>query len=164
MTSTRPEATPGRVPPAPASVPLAVVAAHRRGLPLHPQLVALGATFTKVAITAPVYRLLALPGDGAARGGLLRTGADGAGIEVELHDLPLTRLGDLVVLLPSPLAVGRVGLADGTSVVGIVCAHAPPDAVDVTEHVSWPRYLSTLPARPPARPPGGPPGGPGPAS
>jgi len=151
MTSTASDATPGRVVPVPASAPLAVVAAHRRGLPLHPQLVALGATFREVAITAPVYRLLALAGDGAARGGLLRAGADGAGIEVELHDLPLARLGELVVLLPSPLAVGRVALADGTSVIGLVCAHAPPDAVDVSEHVSWPRYLSTLPA---ASPPG----------
>jgi allophanate hydrolase len=151
MTSTAP-ATPGRVLPAPASVPLAVVAAHRRGLPLHPQLVALGATFRAVATTAPVYRLLALAGGGAARGGLLRTGAGGAGIEVELHDLPLARLGELVVLLPSPLAVGTVELADGTAAVGLVCTHAPPDAVDVSEHVSWPRYLSSLPAAPPPRP------------
>ena len=45
-------------------------------------------------------------------------------------------------VVPSPLAVGRVELADGTSVAGLVCAQRPPDAVDVTEHMSWPNYVS----------------------
>ena len=63
-------------------------------------------------------------------------------MEVELHELPVARVGELVPLLPSPLAVGRVELADGTSVAGLVCAQRPPDAVDVTEHMSWPNYVS----------------------
>jgi allophanate hydrolase len=48
----------------------------------------------------------------------------------------------LVPLLPSPLAVGRVELADGTSVAGLVCAQRPPDAVDLTEQMSWANYVS----------------------
>jgi hypothetical protein len=137
---------PGRAlpPPAPASLTLAVVAAHRRGQPLHQQLVALGAGFVGVATTAPVYRLLALPGGDVARGGIWWVGPEGGSVEVELHDLPLAGFGVLVTLLPAPLAVGRVELADGSSVSGLVCEHRPPDAVDVTAHVSWPRYLASL--------------------
>ena len=77
-----------------------------------------------------------------ARGGIWWAGADGASVEVELHELPVRVSGELVPLLPSPLAVGRVELADGTSVAGLVCAQRPPDAVDVTEHMSWPNYVS----------------------
>jgi hypothetical protein len=43
------------------------------------------------------------------------------------------------------LGVGEVGLADGTSVTGIVCATAVlgmPGTLDVTGHGSWPAYLT----------------------
>ena len=141
MTSPLP-GTPGQEPPAPTSLRLAVVAAHRRGLPLHSQLVALGAGYAGTAVTAPRYRLLALPGGDVERGGLWWAGTHGGRVEVELHDLPLAAVGSLVLLLPSPLAVGRVQLDDGSSVAGLVCAHRPPGAVDVTTHGSWPRYLA----------------------
>jgi hypothetical protein len=129
--------------PVPDIVLLAVVAAHRTGQPLHPQLVALGARFARCAVTAPVYLMLALPGPGVARGGILRVGAAGAGVEVELHLLPTVAIGALVCSLPTPLAVGRVDLDDATSVAGLVCTHHPAGALDVTDHVSWPAYLAT---------------------
>jgi allophanate hydrolase len=135
--------TPERVPPAPAFLPLAVVAAHRTGQPLNPQLVALGGRYLRTASTAPVYRLLALAGGDVARGGIWWAGADGDSVEVELHELPLAAVGTLVSLLPAPLAIGRVELADGSSVYGLVCAYRPDDAVDVTRHGSWPRYLAS---------------------
>jgi allophanate hydrolase len=133
--------------PAPArELLLGVVAAHRTGQPLHPQLVALGGRFVRTATTAPLYRLLALPGPGVARGGLMRvdgdTGHDGAGVEVELHALPLPALGSLVEVLPPPLAVGRIGLDDASWVVGMICTHRPAGALDVTEYGSWPAYLA----------------------
>ena len=136
------EEAPGPAPPDPASLTFAVVAAHRRGFPLHPQLEALGARFDRVATTSPVYRLLALPGGPVARGGIWWVQADGGSVEVELHALPLARIGELVPMLPWPLAIGRVELADGTSVAGLICASRPPEAVDVTEYVSWPNYVS----------------------
>ncbi|ALE81879.1 allophanate hydrolase-related protein [Pseudonocardia sp. HH130629-09] len=117
----------------------AVVAAHRRGQPLHHELLALGARFRAVRVTAPEYRLLALDGD-VPRGGLLRVGAGGAAIEVEVFDLPAAAPAGLV--LPAPLARGRVLLDDGDPVAGIVCTTATPGARDVTEHGSWPAYLA----------------------
>jgi allophanate hydrolase len=135
---------PGRRSPAPALLPLAVVAAHRTGQPLNPQLVALGGRYLRVTVTAPVYRLLALAGGDVPRGGLWWAGAVGASVEVELHELPLAAVGALLSLLPAPLAIGRVELADGSSVCGLLCAHRPDDAVDVTRHGSWPRYLEAV--------------------
>jgi hypothetical protein len=140
---TAPEETPERVLPVPAFLPIAVVAAHRTGQPLNPQLVALGGRYLRPATTAPRYRLLALGGGDVARGGIWWAGAAGDSVEVELHELPLAGVGALVPLLPAPLAIGRVELADGSSVSGLVCAYRPDDAVDVTEYVSWQRYLAS---------------------
>ena len=79
-----------------ATVALAVVAAHRTGQPLHPELVTLGARFSGVTRTAPVYRLVALPGPGVPRGGLVAVGAGGHAIEVELHEVPTVGVGALL--------------------------------------------------------------------
>jgi allophanate hydrolase len=133
--------------PAPATtaggVLVAVVAAHRRGQPLHPELLALGARFAGIGRTAPVYRLLALPGEEVLRGGLVRVADGGAEVEVELFRLPVPAVGRLAVALPAPLAVGTLVLADGRSVVGIVCeGWAAGTARDVTAHGSWTAYLA----------------------
>lgn len=128
----------------PDTVLLAVVAAHRTGQPLHGELVALGGHFVRCAVTAPVYRMLALPGSGVARGGIVRVPSGGAGLEVELHVVPTCQVGALAWALPAPLALGRVEIDDGTVVAGLVCAHHPAGASDVTQHRSWPAYLAHL--------------------
>lgn len=126
-----------------ATVALAVVAAHRTGQPLHPELVTLGARFSGVTRTAPVYRLVALPGPGVPRGGLVAVGAGGHAIEVELHEVPTVGVGALLAGLPAPLALGRVQLPVG-EVMGVVCASAPAEAVDVSAWGSWPAYLEAV--------------------
>jgi hypothetical protein len=131
----------------PARLPLAVVAAHRTGQPLHPELLALGARFDRVAMTEPVYRLIALPGPGVPRGGIVATSGAGASIEVELHAIPTAALGELILALPAPLAVGRVHLV-GAEAWGIVCGWTPPGATDITSCGSWPRYLDELATAP----------------
>jgi allophanate hydrolase len=124
------------------AVTLAVVAAHRRGQPLHGELLTLGARFLRVDRTAPVYRLLALDGPGVARGGLVRVAEGGDAVEVELFELAVGAVGELAVALPAPLAVGRVALAT-ESVVGIVCDSAATGR-DITAHGSWPAYLRRI--------------------
>ena len=123
------------------TVVLAVVAAHRTGQPLNSELVALGARFAGVAVTAPTYRLVALPSPGVPRGGLVAVGTGGHAIEVELHELPTAVLGELLATLPAPLALGRIQLPEG-EVLGMVCANAPAEAVDVSAWGSWPAYLA----------------------
>ncbi|MHA6780578.1 allophanate hydrolase-related protein [Pseudonocardia saturnea] len=122
---------------------LAVVAAHRTGQPLHPELAALGARFERCAHTAPVYRLVALPGPGVPRGGLVAVDDGGAAVEVELHRIPVAAIGELVCALPAPLGVGPVELVGGP-VLGIVCLCRPPGALDVSAHGSWPAYLRSV--------------------
>ena len=93
--------------------------------------------------TAPVYRLVALPGPGVPRGGLVAVGAGGHAIEVELHELPTAGVGALLAALPAPLALGRMQLPEG-EVMGVVCASAPAEAVDVSAWGSWPAYLAAV--------------------
>jgi hypothetical protein len=126
----------------PDEVLLAVVAAHRTGHPLHHELVALGARFERRSRTAPTYRLIALPGPGVPRGGIVAVPVAGVEIEVELHRLPRAAVGTLLAALPSPLAIGPVELVDGAA-LGILCAATPPGARDISAHGSWPAYLAS---------------------
>lgn len=135
------EARPSCPDPA-GEVLFAVVAAHRTGQPLHHELVAVGARFARRARTAPVYRLIALPGPGVLRGGIVAAPAGGTNIEVELHLLPAAAVGAFASRLPAPLAVGPVELVDGCA-LGIVCVRAPAGAHDISTHGSWPAYLAT---------------------
>jgi allophanate hydrolase len=137
MTSAAPERHP---PVAPPNVALAVLAAHRVGQPLHPKLAALGATFDRVTLTAPIYRLIALPGPGVPRGGIVAAGAGGTSVEVELHELPTTALGHLLAALP-PVGTRAHPPADG-EVLGMVCTVAPTGSVDISAWGSWPAYLA----------------------
>ncbi|GAB1824094.1 allophanate hydrolase [Herbidospora sp. RD11066] len=120
---------------------LAVVGAHRTGHPLHPELLALGATSAGIAHTARAYRLFDL-GD---RPGLVRHD-DGESIEVELHYVATERLGELLVGIAPPLGLGSVELDDGTRVTGFLCeSHAVTGARDITGYGSWPDYVSNRP-------------------
>jgi allophanate hydrolase len=125
------------------NVLLAVVAAHRTGQPLHPQLLALGARFERPARTAPLYRMVALAGPGVRRGGIVAVPDGGTAVEVELHRMPTAALGPLLCLLPAPLAIGPVELTDGRE-LGMVCVGRPPDAVDISAYGSWPNYLRSV--------------------
>lgn len=125
--------------------PFAVVAAHRRGQPLHHELLALGGRYVETCRTAPRYRLVALPGEGVSRGGLVHVVEGGASVEVEVHRLPTAGIDRLRLALPQPLGVGLLDLADGTSVAGIICAPSAldlPGTLDVSDHGSWPAYLA----------------------
>jgi allophanate hydrolase len=129
--------------PLPGEIAIALVGAHMAGLPLNHQITSLGGRFLEATRTAPEYRLFRLAGGQTARPGLLRVGADGASIVVELWSLPVTTLGGLLVQIPSPLGLGRIGLADGRQVVGFLVEPAGLDgAEDITAHGGWRAYLS----------------------
>ncbi len=72
------------------TLPLVVVGAHLAGLPLNHQLIERGACLRERTLTAPAYRLYALPGTTPPKPGLVRVKAQSAGsaIEVELWDMP----------------------------------------------------------------------------
>lgn len=135
---------------APARELVTVVGAHLSGLPLNPQLRALGGRLHASVPTAAAYRLLALPGGPPQRPGLVRVTEGGASVEAETWSLPRSALGELLVTVPAPLAIGTVELADGTSTLGFVCEAAAVDgAQDVTAAGGWRRHLAAQGGAPP---------------
>jgi allophanate hydrolase len=69
---------------------------------------------------------------------------DTTSIAVEVWELTPAALGSLMTLVPAPLAIGRVTLADGEEVQGFTCeGHAAADALDVTEYGGWRAYLDS---------------------
>ena len=112
-----------------------------RGLPLNAQLTERGGRLVAATRTAPTYRLFALAG---GRPGLIRVRAGGGAVEAEVWELAPAALGELLGLIPSPLALGRVVLEDGQEVTGFVCEAAGAEgATDITDHGGWRAYLDT---------------------
>jgi allophanate hydrolase len=126
-------------------VPLAVVGAHLSGMPLNHELTSRGAVFLRAANTAPDYRLFALPGTQPPKPGLLRV-RDGSGsaIAVELWALDPAAYGSFVSKIPSPLGIGTLRLADGTTSQGfLVEAEAVAGARDVSSYGSWRAFVAS---------------------
>ncbi|MDY0976567.1 allophanate hydrolase [Massilia sp. CFBP9012] len=137
---------PAPMPPAPSldgQVVLAVVGAHLSGMPLNWQLAERGAVLLEATQTSSAYRLYALPGTVPPKPGLVRIGA-GAPIAVELWAMPVERFGSFVALIPAPLGIGTLELADGRSVQGFVCeSWATAGAQDITALGGWRAYIAT---------------------
>jgi allophanate hydrolase len=126
-------------------VDLAVAGAHLSGMALNHQLTGLGATLAGPARTAADYRLFALPGTSPPKPGLVRSpGFAGSGIEVEIWRLTVASFGNFVAALPQPMAIGRVALADGSSVAGFLCEPCAVDgAMDITSFGGWRAYIAS---------------------
>jgi allophanate hydrolase len=127
-----------------ATLPLAVVGAHLSGMPLNTQLTERGATLREATTTAPCYRLFALHGTVPPKPGLQRVTEGGGPIAVEVWNVPLKHIGSLLALIPAPLGLGSVLLADGSTVHGFICeGHALADATDITSHGGWRAYIAS---------------------
>jgi allophanate hydrolase len=148
-------ATPAVQPQAAPSLPLAVVGAHLQGLPLHHQLQERGCRLRARTRTAAAYRLYALPGTVPPKPGLARVRDGGVMIDVEVYDMPQHALGSFLALIPAPLGLGSIELADGSWVKGFICEPAAlQDAPDISQHGGWRGYMRSLagPAQAPAAP------------
>ncbi len=129
------------------TVRLAVVGAHLSGLPLNHQLTERGAALVGTTRTAAGYRFYALPGTTPPKPGLVRIGKQdtsaGAGIEVELWDVPEEKFGSFVAAIPPPLGIGTLALADGREVKGFICeTWAADGAEDITHFGGWRAWLA----------------------
>jgi allophanate hydrolase len=132
------------------TVVVAVVGAHLTGMPLNGQLTERGARLLECTATAANYRLFALPGTVPPKPGLLRV-TQGATIAVELWAMPLQHFGSFVALVPAPLGIGSLMLADGREVKGFICEPwAIEGAQDITAFGGWRAYIASL--NPEARP------------
>jgi allophanate hydrolase len=122
-------------------VQVAVVGAHLSGLPLNHQLIERGARLVTTTQTAPKYRFYALP-DGK-RPGLIQVQDGGAAIACEVWEMPASQFGSFVAGIPAPLGIGKLELADGSTVNGFICEGIGiADAKDITEFGGWRAWLA----------------------
>lgn len=125
-------------PPAPGTIDVAVVGAHLTGQPLNGQLTERNAVLIETARTGPGYRLYALPGTVPEKPGLVYDGTGAGGIEVEVWRMDFAAFGSFVSLIPPPLAMGTLTLADGRTVKGFIAeAFAVEGAEDITSFGGW---------------------------
>ena len=121
---------------------LAVNGTLMRGLALNANMLAAGATYVAEAHTAPNYRLWSV---NDRHPGMLRVKVGGAAVALELWDVASAGLVQILANEPSGLCVGRVMLADGREVLGVL---AEPYLVDgqreITSYGGWRAYMAAL--------------------
>ena len=90
--------------------------------------------------------MFALPNTTPPKPGLLRVApGQGHAIAVEVWEMPMRHYGSFVALIPEPLGIGTLRLADGTSVQGFVCEpQALIGAQDISHFGGWRAYLASL--------------------
>ncbi|MDP5181940.1 hypothetical protein QOZ88_04765 [Blastococcus sp. BMG 814] len=125
---------------------LAVNGTLMRGLELNDNLVEVGATFLREDTTAAVYRLWTIDDRHPA---MIRT-TDGTGtsVHLEVWDIPLVGLASVLAKEPAGLTIGKVLLADGSEVLGVV---GEPFLVEgqreITEFAGWRAYAAAAEER-----------------
>jgi allophanate hydrolase len=126
------------------TIDLAVVGAHLSGMPLNYQLTDRGGFLVEPVKTAQDYRLFALADQTPAKPGLVRDPeSKGSGIALEIWRLPEEALGGFLKLIPAPLGLGTITLADGRQVNGFICeSRAMGAVVDISEYGGWKAYLA----------------------
>ncbi len=126
-------------------IEIVVVGAHLSGMPLNGELTALGARFSRVARTAPGYRLYALAGQTPPKPGLMRDETSSGAVEIEVWTLDVAAFGRFVASVPPPLCIGTVRLADGSAPKGFLVEPAALNgADDITVHGGWRAYCLAL--------------------
>ena len=131
-----------------ATVQLAVVGAHLRGMPLEWQMKQAGARFIEETVTSPNYKLYALADTQPPKPGLVRTQTEGSAIAIEIWDMPVRAFGAFVAAIPAPLGIGTITTGSGRDVKGFICepaAVAPGSgARDITSFGGWRAYRHSL--------------------
>jgi hypothetical protein len=112
-----------------------------RGLALNSNLVGVGATFVREAMTEPSYRLWSIRDIHPA---MVRVQKGGVAIAVELWQVPSAGLGTLLWHEPAGLSIGKVRLENGEVVLGvlgepILCEHQ----LEITKWGGWRAYMAS---------------------
>lgn len=121
---------------------LAVNGTLMRGLELNDNLLRVGAVFGREAMTAPVYRLWSINDRHPA---MLRVKEGGASIALEVWKVPPAGLGQILMQEPPGLCIGKVMLADGAIVLGVLgepflCENQR----EITQYGGWRAYTEAM--------------------
>jgi gamma-glutamylcyclotransferase (GGCT)/AIG2-like uncharacterized protein YtfP len=127
----------------PARVALAVNGTLMRGLELNGNLLAAGATFVAEALTAPVYRLWSI---GDRHPAMMRATHGGVAIAVEVWSVPPEGLAAIMAGEPEGLCIGKVRLADGSEVFGVLGEPALCEGQhEISATGGWRAYIAAKP-------------------
>ncbi|NER80528.1 MAG: glutamyl-tRNA amidotransferase [Leptolyngbya sp. SIO1D8] len=121
---------------------LAVNGTLMQGLALNPNLLNVGATLAYEAQTEAAYRLWSIDDQYPA---MIRVAEGGVAIAVEVWHVPAAGLGVILSQEPPGLAIGKVKLADGEVVLGVI---GEPLTVqgkpEITQFGGWRAYQASL--------------------
>jgi len=124
------------------SVFLAVNGTLMRGLELNGNLRKVGAEFVREALTEPTYRLWSI---GDRHPAMQRVETNGAAIAVEVWAVPASGITALLQLEPPGLCIGKVRLADGEEVLGVLGeAILCTGQREITDWGGWRAYTAKL--------------------
>lgn len=119
---------------------LAVNGTLMRGLELNPNMLAVGATFVREDQTDACYRIWTI---GDRHPAMLRTPGEGTRVALEIWSVPAAGLGKILQNEPPGLAIGKVVLADGSIVLGVLgepfLCHGQRE---ITEFGGWRAYMA----------------------
>jgi gamma-glutamylcyclotransferase (GGCT)/AIG2-like uncharacterized protein YtfP len=119
---------------------LAVNGTLMRGLELNPNLLAAGATFVRETTTEPFYRLWSIDDRHPA---MMRARNGGAAVAVEVWAMPPEGLAAILLQEPPGLAIGKVTLADGTAILGVIGEPILCEGQrEITQFGGWRAYLT----------------------
>ncbi|CCD95279.1 putative glutamyl-tRNA(Gln) amidotransferase subunit A (Glu-ADT subunit A) [Bradyrhizobium sp. ORS 375] len=124
-------------------IAIVVVGAHLSGMALNHELTSLGGRLLEATSTAPDYKLYALSTTPPKPGMLRIDAGKGVAMAVELWALSAASFGKFVNLIPPPLSIGTIRLADGRSAKGFLVEPAALDgARDISEFGGWRAYMA----------------------
>jgi hypothetical protein len=123
-------------------VQLAVNGTLMRGLELNPNLLDAGATFVRETTTAPRYRLWSI--DDVHPAMIRQTDGSGVAVAVEVWSVPPAGIASVLLAEPPGLSVGKVTLADGSVVLGVIGEPALVQGQrEITAYGGWRAYTAT---------------------
>jgi gamma-glutamylcyclotransferase (GGCT)/AIG2-like uncharacterized protein YtfP len=123
------------------SVKLAVNGTLMRGLELNRNMIDAGATFVREAATVPAYKLWSIDDRHPA---MIRVASGGVSVAVEVWAVSPDGLAKIMVQEPPGLCIGKVKLADGEEVLGVLgepllCRRQR----EITRHGGWRAYIAS---------------------
>jgi hypothetical protein len=122
------------------TVELAVNGTLMRGLELNPNMLNAGAVFIEETLTEPAYRLWSI---GDRHPAMVRVKTGGVAIAVEVWSVPATDLVSILLAEPPGLSIGKVKLAGGRTVLGVLGEPVLCEGcLEITSFGGWRAYIS----------------------
>ena len=122
------------------SIKLAVNGTLMRGLELNKNLINVGATFVRETTTVPAYRLWSIDDRHPA---MIRVASGGVAVAVEVWEVLPAGLATVLLQEPPGLCIGKVRLADGEEVLGVLGEPILCEGKrEITSYGGWRAYVA----------------------